>query len=713
MNGRIIILAGGNGKRMGQDIPKVLTPVLGKPMIGHVLDSVEKVGFFQKPVVVVGFKKEDVEKHVGDRAEFAWQEEQLGTGHAVNCAKEKLRDFHGPVLILYGDHPLIASNTIELLFKKYFEQKATVTIMTTEVEDFESWRSDFMAFGRILRNGSGNVQAIREFRDCDFDQRAIKEVNPGYYCFDSQWLWKNIDQLKNENQQREYYLTDLIELAVQQGELINSMKIDSMECLGVNTKEQLDLVAKFLDKTVDAPVLGVASETLQQQVSNKYDAIIVGAGPAGLFSAYELIKKQPKMKICLIDMGKLIKDRDRSEVMSGIGGAGTFSDGKLHFTPVLSHEKMLHLYSELEYQEYLDRVDRIFTKFGVTADYYPKNLLEALEMADDAKKKSIKLFIRKARHVGSDKLPKVIENFERHLLESGVEIRTETEVMDILTQDNVVQGVKTVSGEEIFADKVILAPGRVKARWLQKLVERYHLGFTYEKVEVGVRVEFAEGILRKHAELMYETIFMMRTPTFDDVVRTFCPCPKGYVAAEKYDDFVCVNGHSNSDHNSNNSNFALVSEVVLTEPVENTIAYAKSIAKLATTIGGGKPILQRVADLDKGRRSTWQRINNSFVKPSLTEVTPGDISMALPYRNMRNILEGLKMLDQVLPGINSGHTLLYAPEIKLRSSKIKTDKNLQTEIRGLYVAGDGAGVAGSITGAAATGLVAAQGILCK
>ena len=149
----------------------------------------------------------------------------------------------------------------------------------------------------------------------------------------------------------------------------------------------------------------------------------------------------------------------------------------------------------------------------------------------------------------------------------------------------------------------------------------------------------------------------------------------------------------------------------MTEPVENTIAYAKSIAKLATTIGGGKPILQRLTDLQKGRRSTWERIDKSFVLPSLREVTPGDISMALPHRIVTNITEGLEMLDQVLPGLNSGHTLLYAPEIKLRSSKIKTDKNLQTEIKGLYVAGDGAGVSGNITGAAVTGLISAEGIL--
>lgn len=444
---------------------------------------------------------------------------------------------------------------------------------------------------------------------------------------------------------------------------------------------------------------------------DNYDVIIVGAGPAGLFAAYELVKNNPNQRICILEMGNLVKNRGRSEVMSGVGGAGTFSDGKLHYTPVLSHEKMFHLYRPEEIQKYLDTVELIFAEFGVRAEYYPKNLDEAYRLADESKKKGVKLFVRKAQHVGSDKLPEVIQNFEDYLNSKGVVIKDNKEVLDVLVENQEVQGVKTVDGEQFYAKQVIMAPGRVKARWLQQIAEKLKLSFTYEKVEVGVRVEFSEAVLKKHAELMYETVFMMRTPTFDDIIRTFCPCPRGHVAAEHYDDFVCVNGHSNSDHNSENSNFAFVSEVALTEPVENTIAYAKSIAKLATTIGGGKPILQRLVDLHKGRRSTWDRINKSFVLPSLTDVTPGDISMALPHRIVKNITEGLAMLDEVLPGINSGHTLLYAPEIKLRSSKITTDKHLQTEIKGLYVAGDGAGVAGSITGAAASGLIAAQGIL--
>ena len=444
---------------------------------------------------------------------------------------------------------------------------------------------------------------------------------------------------------------------------------------------------------------------------DKFDVIIVGAGPAGIFAAYELVKNRPSLNVCILEIGNLIKNRQRSEVMSGVGGAGAFSDGKLHYTPVLSHEKMFHLYKDYEYQKYLDYVDVIFKEFGVNAEYYPKNPEEAQQLADEAKMNGIKLFVRKAQHVGSDKLPAVIQNFENYLLSKGVIFKDSTEVLDILTLNNEVKGVKLVGGQELYADKVLLAPGRIKAGWLQQLAEKHKLSFKYEKVEVGVRVEFAAAVLKKHSEMLYETVFMMHTPTFDDVIRTFCSCPRGHVAIEQYDGFVCVNGHSNSDHNSENSNFAFVSEVTLTEPVENTIAYAKSIAQLATTIGGGKPIIQRLTDLRKGRRSTWDRINKSYVVPTLRDATPGDIAMALPYRIVRNIIEGLEMLNTILPGLNSGNTLLYAPEIKLRSSKISTDKNLQTEIRGLYVAGDGPGVSGNITGAAATGLIAAEGIL--
>lgn len=442
-----------------------------------------------------------------------------------------------------------------------------------------------------------------------------------------------------------------------------------------------------------------------------YDVIIIGGGPAGLFAAYELAINSGK-SVLLIEKGKGIKDRPRNEVMCGIGGAGTFSDGKLHFTPVLSHEKMLDLYSVSEYQEVIDYVDELFNKFGVIAEYYPKSSEKVQELVDRCTRNNVHLFVRKARHVGSDKLPAVIGNFENFLKEKGVEIRTESVVSDIIIQDERCVGV-ICDGQEIFAKDILLAPGRFNATWIQNIAKKYELGYVYDKVEVGVRVEFPEGVMREYSDEMYETIFLVHTPKYDDIMRSFCPCPRGMVAIEDYEGFVCVNGHSNSDHDSKNSNFAFVTEIKLTEPVENTIKYAKSIAKLANTIGGGKPIVQRLADLRKGRRSTWERIKKSYVKPSLKDVVPGDISMAFPHRVVMNIIEGLEMLDKVMPGIYSGDTLLYAPEIKLRSSKIKTNKHLETKISNLYVAGDGAGLSGNIVGAAATGIIAARGIMRK
>ncbi|MBN2095407.1 MAG: NAD(P)/FAD-dependent oxidoreductase [Candidatus Aenigmarchaeota archaeon] len=449
-------------------------------------------------------------------------------------------------------------------------------------------------------------------------------------------------------------------------------------------------------------------------------AIIVGAGPAGLFAAHELAGK---CEVILIDKGKSTLERrcpmssEKSckncqpcNIMCGVGGSGTYSDGKLHYTPVLSHEKILDIYGPEEYEKLMEEVDEIFTKYGVDAEYYPKDMKKVQDLVEKCKKNSIHLFVRRIRHVGSDKLPKVIGSFEEALRKKGVKIKTGCYVEDLIIENGMLKGV-VCSGEKIYGDYVILAPGRYNASWMQGIAKKYGLGYTYEKVEVGVRVEFPSEVMKEYSDEMYEAVFLLRTPTFDDVMRTFCPCPNGKVAMETYEGFVCVNGHSNSSHDSPNSNFAFVTEIQLTEPVENTILYAKSIAKLANTIGGGKPILQRLADLRSGRRSTWERIKKSYVRPSLKAVIPGDISMAFPHRVVTNIIEGLERLNRVMPGINSGNTLLYAPEIKLRSSKIKTDGHLETCLSGLYVAGDGAGVSGNIVGAAATGIIAARGIL--
>lgn len=444
---------------------------------------------------------------------------------------------------------------------------------------------------------------------------------------------------------------------------------------------------------------------------NRYDVVIVGAGPAGLFAAYELIKSDKNLKIALIDMGKRIENRLRCEVMSGFGGAGTFSDGKLGLTANLSHEKMFPVVGAEKYQKALDYIDNIFTSFGVDSEYYPKNQKEVNLLEEEAQKNDIQLVIKKERHVGTDKLVKVMKTFQDYLENKGVTLIDSVNISDLIIENNTCKGVVSETKSRFFSNKILLAPGRVNARWLQEMASKYGVKYMPDMVEIGVRVEFPSFVMRRHAETLYEVVFKVRTPTFDDVVRTFCSCPHGYVATEKYDGYVCVNGHSNSDHSSSNSNFALLSEIRLTEPVENTLAYAKSIAEVASTIGGGKPIIQRLVDLRSGRRSTPQRIDKSFIKPSLADVTPGDISMAFPYRIVKNLLEALEKLDSVMPGINAGSTLLYAPEVKFRSSKMNVGPDMQTSLKGVYVAGDASGLSGQITGAAVTGVFAARGML--
>lgn len=443
---------------------------------------------------------------------------------------------------------------------------------------------------------------------------------------------------------------------------------------------------------------------------NIFDVIIVGAGPAGIFACYEIIKKNPQLKIALIDKGNRIEKRKSSEIMFGFGGAGAYSDGKLHFTPKLSHERTFDIIDPDDYGRILEEINQIFMDFGVTAKEYPGDNQEVNKLIEEAQIHDVELIVRRAKHVGTDKLKQVMFEFQNFLEKNGVVFFDQTEVVDLIIKNNIILGLKT-DQSDYFAQKILLAPGRGMARWFQLISDKYKIKYTYDMVEVGVRVEFPSYIMRRHAQALYEVVFKVRTRTFDDVVRTFCSCPNGYVVREDYSGYVCVNGHSLSDNASPNSNFAFVCEVHLTKPVENSLLYARSVAELATTIGGGKPILQRLADLKIGRRSTFSRIKKSPVIPSLKDITPGDISMALPHRIVTNILEGLDQLNKVMPGINSGSTLLYAPEVKFRSTKVKTDSNLETNVKNLFIAGDASGMAGSITGAGATGIMAARGIL--
>lgn len=446
-------------------------------------------------------------------------------------------------------------------------------------------------------------------------------------------------------------------------------------------------------------------------MKKRYDVIVVGAGPAGLFAAYELSQKKFK-NVLLLDKGKSSSLRKPADALWGVGGAGLFSDGKLNFTPRLGKTDLTEFLELPKAEKLIEEIEEIFKEFGMDGETYPTQMSLADNYKMAAKKLGLDLQIIKQKHLGSDNLPGYIKEMEDRLQKSGVEIVTGCEVIKILAKSKTVLGIDTGKGK-IMADCLLIAPGRTGNNWLTKELGR--LGATLEQkaIEVGVRIEVPAEVLQEICSVIYDPTFYFHSASFDDQLRTFCTNPTGYVSEEHYKEFVCVNGHAYSNKHSQNANFALLDKVSLSEPVTDTIAYGESICKLASTIGGGKPILQRYADFKRYRRSTWERLSKSYVEPTLKDVTPGDIGMALPHRIVVNLIEGIERLNEMLPGLASDSTLIYAPEVKFFSVRPKVNKDLETEIKGLFVAGDGAGVSGNIVGAAATGIIAAKGIISK
>jgi len=444
-------------------------------------------------------------------------------------------------------------------------------------------------------------------------------------------------------------------------------------------------------------------------MGKKGEVLIVGAGPAGLFAAYQL-GKQGLKNIILIDKGKSALARNKNELLCGVGGAGLFSDGKLCFTPRHGKTDLTEFLNLQKSEELITEVEKILNQFGMDGETYPTDLQKAKNLKLEARKIGIDLQIIKQKHLGSDHLPGYINRMETYLKEKGVTILTNCEAKKIKVNRRKIVGILTNQGE-IKTNFVLLAPGRAGNSWLTQELKTLGVKLEQKPIEVGVRIETPREIFEEICSVIYDPTFYLHSPSFDDQLRTFCVNPTGYVAEEKYKEFSCVNGHSYSNKHSQNANFALLNKVSLSEPVTDTIAYGESICKLASTIGGGKPILQRFADFKRHRRSNWERISKSYIEPTLKEVTPGDIGMALPYRIVINLIEGIEKLNEILPGLASDSTLLYAPEVKFFSVRPKVNQNLETEVRGLFVAGDGAGVSGNIVGAAATGLIAARGII--
>ena len=400
-------------------------------------------------------------------------------------------------------------------------------------------------------------------------------------------------------------------------------------------------------------------------------------------------------------------------ILAGYGGAGTFSDGKLNFIPKLGKSDLFKYMSQSEANKLIDDTEKIFNKFKMDSDVYPSNMDDANKIKKEVAKTGARLLIIKQKHLGSDKLPGYIKDFTDYLENKGIDIYEMSNVLDVISNSENEHEIVIEKKDNIIANCVIIAPGRTGAKWVQELADKYNISYTSQSIEIGVRVEVRKEILEDITNVIYDPTIFIKTDTYTDEIRTFCTNPGGFVAKENYYGFICVNGHSLKDIKSDNSNFAFISKVGLTEPVTNTRLYGESIARIANTLGDGKPIIQTLRDLKKGRRSEWKRINKGFIEPTLKDCVAGDLSLVLPHRIITNILEGLEKLDKIIPGVNNDETLLYGPEIKFFSNEIDTNNKFKLNNYDIYFVGDGAGKAGNIVTAAATGLVAARDILEK
>jgi len=452
----------------------------------------------------------------------------------------------------------------------------------------------------------------------------------------------------------------------------------------------------------------------------KYDVIIVGAGPAGIFSALELTEKT-KLNVLMLDRGPDINQRkcpasrgfecvhcEPCLLLSGWGGAGAFSDGKLTLSTEVGG--WLNQYvSSKELEELVNHVDEIYLRFGATEHVYGTDIEKIEEIERKASLAGLKLIRQKIRHMGTEKCAQTLRKM-RQELNNKLEFKPKTDVKGLIVKNNTVEGVETVNGEKLFGKYVIVAPGRSGAEWLQSEAQALGLKTLNNPVDVGLRVEVLASVMEELTSVLYEPKFIYYSKSFDDQLRTFCVAPYGEVITESYDGVLSVNGESYAERKTENTNFAILVSTSFTEPFKEPIAYGKYLARLSNLLSGGV-IIQRLGDLESGRRSTPERIARSVVTPTLKNATPGDLSFVLPYRYLADIREMLQALDIITPGIHSRDTLLYGIEVKFYSSRLQLSNCLETKIHNLFTIGDGAGVTRGLVQASASGVVAAKEIV--
>ena len=461
----------------------------------------------------------------------------------------------------------------------------------------------------------------------------------------------------------------------------------------------------------------------------QYDVIIIGAGPAGIFTALEMLRRNYKGKIIIVEKGKAIENRSCPKsktnkcvnckpychITTGFSGAGAFSDGKLS----LSYEvggQLPELIGEEYAQQMIDYTDKIYLEFG--ADTHVEGVGQDEEVKEIRKKAiqaDLKLVDCPIRHLGTEKAQEIYYSIEQYLLNHGVEILFGYQCSNITLDGEVCTGVIIDNGKEekvLQGKNVVIATGRRGADWLEHLCAEHNILHEPGTVDIGVRVEVRNEVMEKVNRVLYESKLIGYPAPFRNKVRTFCQNPGGFVAQENYDnDLAVVNGHSYKELKSNNTNLAILCSHNFREPFNQPIAYAQKIGELTNMLGAGHILVQRFGDIMEGKR-TWQKeLSRSNVKPTLPDAIAGDITAAMPYRSMINIINFIHAVDKVVPGFASAETLLYSPELKFYSNRVKMDKDFNTSIQGLHCLGDSSGWTRGLMMASVMGVIMGQKLM--
>ena len=462
-------------------------------------------------------------------------------------------------------------------------------------------------------------------------------------------------------------------------------------------------------------------------MEKRADVIIIGAGPGGIFCAYELLRQKPDLKVIVIEKGRSIEKRvcpkrttlqcvgcKPCSITTGFAGAGAFSDGKLSLSPdvggnlpeILGYEKTAELIHES---------DEIYLKFGADRNVYGVDKQDVIrEIRRRAIGANLKLVECPIRHLGTEEGYKIYAKLQKHLMDEGAELIFNTRVEEILVEDGKAVGVRTDKGDVYYGSEVVSAVGREGADWFKDKCEEVGIETTPGTVDVGVRVEVRDEVMQYLNDNLYEAKLIYHTPTFDDKVRTFCTNPSGEVATEYYEGgLAVVNGHAYKakDHKTHNTNFAILVSKNFTKPFKTPIEYGKQIAQLSNMLCGGRILVQTFGDFKRGRRTTEERLCRNNLIPTLKDAVPGDLSLVFPHRIMVDIEEMLEALDKITPGIASDETLLYGVEVKFYSNRVIVNSDFETSIKGLRAIGDGAGVTRGLQQASANGISVARSIL--